>query len=52
MVLSKDLRWFKNSLYICKKAREKIWILRRMVKLDLDNETMIDVYSKEVRSVL
>ena len=52
VILSSDLRWFKNTQYICQKAREKIWILRRMVKMDLDLETMFDVYTKEVRSVL
>ena len=52
LVLSEDLRWFKNTLYICQKAREKIWIIRRMVKLNLDLSTMFDVYAKEVRSSL
>ena len=52
VVLSENLRWHKNTDYICQKARQKIWILRRMVKLDLDAYTMFDVYTKEVRSVL
>ena len=29
-----------------------MWMLRRMVKLDLDVFTMYDVYTKEVRSIL
>ena len=41
VVLSEDLRWLKNTLYICQKAREKIWILRRMVKMELN----LDIYS-------
>ena len=52
VVLSENLQWHKNTSYICQKARQKIWILRRMVKLDLDPHTMFDVYTKEVRSVL
>ena len=47
-----NLRWQKNSSYICDKARQKMWMLRRMVKLDLDVLTMYDVYTKEVRSIL
>ena len=37
----------KNS-----KARQKLWILRRMLKLDLDIHKMFDVYIKEIRSIL
>ena len=52
IILSEDLKWEKNTFYICKKAREKLWILRRMLKLQLDIYKMFDVYVKEVRSIL
>ena len=52
VILSEDLSWFKNTQYICDKARQKLWILRRMIKLNLDTNTMFDVYIKEVRSIL
>ena len=52
VVLSQDLRWFQNTEYICSKARQKLWVLRRMVKLELDIFKMFDVYTKEVRSIL
>ena len=52
MVVSQDLKWFKNTAYICQKARQKLWILRRMLKLDLDIYQMFDVYTKEIRSIL
>ena len=48
VVVSQDLKWFQNTEYICLKARQKLWILRRMVKLDLEIHTMFDVYTKEV----
>ena len=38
--------------HICEKARGKLWMLRRMNKLNLDIHQMFDVYIKEVRSVL
>ena len=47
VLLTDDLSWHKNTLYICEKARLKLWILRRMVTLDLDNEQLYDVYDKE-----
>ena len=43
VVVSQDLKWFKNTAYICQKARQKLWILRRMLKLDLDIYQMFDV---------
>ena len=52
VVISRDLKWFKNTSYICQKARSKLWILRRMLKLDLNIHQMFDVYTKEVRSIL
>ena len=52
LILSEDLRWYKNTSYICQKARQKLWMLRRMVKMELDDATMFDVYTKEVRSIL
>ena len=52
MVVSQDLRWFKNTAYICQKARSKLWMLRRMLKLDLTIYEMFDVYTKEIRSLL
>ena len=52
VVVSQDLRWFKNTAYICQKARSKLWMLRRMLKFDLTIYEMFDVYTKEIRSLL
>ena len=52
VVVSEDLRWSKNTEYICSQAKQKLWILRRMLKLDLDIHRMYDVYVKEIRSIL
>ena len=52
VIISQNLRWQKNTEYICNKARKKLWILRRLVKLDLDLFALFDVYTKEVRSIL
>ena len=52
VVVSWDLRWSKNTEYICQKARQKLWLLRRMLKLDLNIYQMFDVYTKEIRSIL
>ena len=41
-----------NTDYICSKASQKLWIIRRLKKYKLDEYKLLDVYEKEVRSVL
>ena len=52
VILSQDLKWSENTRYICAKARRKLWILRRMQALDLNEFQLFDVYMKEIRSIL
>ena len=52
VIISDDLRWQKNSDYICQKARGKLWTLRRMKKMNLGQSHIFDVFTKEVRSLL
>ena len=52
VVVSQNLKWYKNSEYICQKARQKMWLLRRLLKFDLDIYKLFDVYTKEIRSLL
>ena len=52
VIISHDLKWTKNTSYICQKARNKLWMLRRLLKFDLDIDQMFDVYIKEIRSIL
>ena len=47
-----DLKWSDNSEYICKKAYARLWMLRRLSKLGATEGEMVDVYQKQVRSVL
>ena len=50
--LSEDLKWDSHCEYICKKAKKKIWMLRRMMQLGLDYKIILDFYFKEIRSIL
>ena len=52
IIVSENLKWKKNTEFICQKARQKLWLLRRMLNLDLSIHQMFDVYCKEVRSIL
>ena len=51
-MVTNDLKWEANTQYICAKAFKKIWILRRMKKLDIEPRDILEVYMKEVRSIL
>ena len=52
VILTDNLKWEANTEYICKKAYKKMWTLRRMKVLDIEPYIMLDVYTKEIRSVL
>ena len=52
VILTSDLKWSANTDYICKKAYKKMWTLRRMKVLNVEPLLILDVYMKEIRSVL
>jgi hypothetical protein len=47
--LTSDLRWKENCNQIFMKAMAKMWLLRRLKKLNLDTELILDFYLKEIR---
>ena len=52
VIVDCNLSWQKNTDYICQKATQKLWIIRRLKKYRLDTFTLLDVYTKEIRSIL
>ena len=52
VILTTNLKWEANTDYICAKAYKSMWTLRRMKVLDVDPNIILDVYCKEIRSVL
>lgn len=52
VIIQSNLKWNKNTDYICSKAYDRIWMVRRLKYLGATNEELIDVYCKQVRSVL
>ena len=50
VMVTQDLRWQRNTDYICGKARAKLWILRRLLEFNLDIKTLFDIYCKEIRN--
>ena len=52
VMVTQDLKWQRNTDLICAKARQKLWVLRRLKRFSIENEKLVDVYKKEVRSLL
>ena len=47
-----DLSWASNTEYIVKRAYKKLWCLRRLRKFGANHEDLLDVYFKQIRSIL
>ena len=52
VIVSQDLKWEKNTDFICTRARRKLWVLRRLRKFKIELPKLADVYKKEIRSLL
>ena len=50
--ITDDLKWKRNTEFIVSKARQKIWMIRRLIPFKLTSHELFDVYCKEVRSIL
>ena len=42
----------QNTEYITSKAMKRIWTLRKLQKMGLSHQFILDVYVKEIRSIL
>ena len=52
IVVTDNLKWESNTDYLCKKAYKKLWILHRLKVIGVEPGFLLDVYLKEVRSIL
>ena len=50
--ITEDLKWKRNTDFIVSKAKQKIWIIRRLIQFKLSVQELFDVYNKEIRSIL
>ena len=50
--IQSDLKWNDNTDYICQKGYARLWMLRRLKGLGATELELLDVYEKQVRSVL
>ena len=52
VIIRSDMKWCDNTDYICKKGYSRLWMIRRLKGLGADTKELLDVYQKQVRSVL
>ena len=52
VMISDDLNWHANTTHITRKAYARLWVLRRLKKMGASRATLVDVFYKQVRSVL
>ena len=52
VIFTTDLKFHRNTQHIVAKAYKRIWILKRLKKLGASTCRLLDVYTKQIRSVL
>ena len=52
IMIQSDCKWSSNTRYITKKAKSKLWFLRRLKYLGASDQTLIDLFKLHVRSTL
>ena len=52
LIVRNDLSWRSNTDTMCKKAYSRLWMIKRLQRSGASLDDMIDVYIKQVRSVL
>ena len=52
LIIRSDLKWVSNTDSMVSKANKRIWIVRRLKYLGAEVDDLLDVYVKQIRSVL
>ena len=52
IILRSDMKWHSNTENMVSKANKKLWMLRRLKYLGAEVEDLVDVYVKQIRSIL
>ena len=52
LFISNDMKWKSNTMHMVQKASKRLWILRRLKNLGAQSSSLIEVYTKQIRSIL
>ena len=51
VIISDVLKWNEHTLYIVKKAKQRLWTLRRLSRLGASRDTLLNQYHLMIRSI-
>ena len=52
LIIRSDMKWMANTENMVMKANKRLWILRRLKYLGAQEYDLVDIYTKQIRSVL
>ena len=52
VTVSSNLKWHAHVADVCKRAHAKLWLIRRLINLNATTEILLDLYYKQVRSLM
>ena len=52
IIITSDMKWSANTLNMVTRAYQKLWVLRRLKKSGAKTVDLVDIYCKQVRSLL
>ena len=51
IMITNDLTWHKNTQYIIGRSYQRMWILRNLKKYEADDQTLLEAYGQQIRSI-
>jgi hypothetical protein len=52
IIIRSDMKWYSNTENMVNKANKKLWVLRRLKYLGAGETDLVDVFIKQIRSLL
>ena len=52
IIIRSDMKWYSNTDSIVTRANKKLWMLRRLKYLGAEDDDLVDIYEKQIRSLL
>ena len=52
LTIRSDMKWVSNTENMVKKANKRLWLLRRLKYFGANNKQLVEVYTKQIRSIL
>ena len=52
VMITSDMKWASNTHHMVTRGNKKLWVIRRLKKSGAKVEDLVDIYCKQVRSLL